>query len=128
PANKFSPPHGCPQYQRGIVSAYKTYMEGTRQRMSALGQNRTCAAQKPMFRFTPYSDGESGFAQKIESALLPKTDMCGAKDECPLRVKSGLMQLSKKDCYSITSSASAKKFIGSSMPVAFAALRLMTSL
>jgi len=35
-------------------------------------------------------------------------------------------QCGNRDCYSITSLASAKKFVGSSMPVAFAILRLMT--
>src|SRR5262249_20456494 len=45
-----------------------------------------------------------------------------------LRAISALVQCSNWDRYSMTSSASAKKFTGSSMPVAFAVLRLMTSL
>ena len=30
-------------------------------------------------RFTPNSDRESGFPQKVVSALHPKADMCSAK-------------------------------------------------
>jgi hypothetical protein len=49
----------------------------------------------------------------IREQYLPRGDTCGAKSLA---------------AYSITSSASATKFIGNSMPVAFAVLRLMTSL
>jgi hypothetical protein len=36
-----------------------------------------CAAKSDV-RFTPNSDRESGFPQKVMSALPPKADMCGA--------------------------------------------------
>jgi len=36
-----------------------------------------CNAQ-PHVRFTPNSDRESGFPQKVMSALPPKADMCSA--------------------------------------------------
>jgi hypothetical protein len=47
--------------------------------MSALGQKRThtCGATSHV-RFSPNSDGESGFPQKVMSALVLKADMCGA--------------------------------------------------
>ena len=60
--------------------------------------------------------------------FTPKSGHSSVQLQCPLRAKSGLTQCSNWDRYSITSSASAKKFTGSSMPVAFAVLRLMTSL
>ena len=45
--------------------------------------------------------------QKGMSALPPKADMCGATSACPLCANSGLIQCSKEDRYSITSSARA---------------------
>src|SRR5262245_30329137 len=36
-----------------------------------------CGAKSDV-RFTPNSDRESGFSQKVMSALPPKADMCGA--------------------------------------------------
>jgi hypothetical protein len=36
-----------------------------------------CAAESDV-RFAPNSDRESGFLQKVMSALPPKADMCGA--------------------------------------------------
>ena len=44
--------------------------------MSALGQKQTFAPQKVMF--TPNSDRESGFPQKVMSAFPPKADMFSA--------------------------------------------------
>ena len=49
------------------------------------------------------------------SALPPKSGHWNSVARCLLCAKSGLMQCSNWDCYSITSSASAKKFTGSSM-------------
>ena len=46
--------------------------------MSALGQKQTYAVQQRHVRFTPNSDRESEFPQKVMSALPPKADMCGA--------------------------------------------------
>jgi hypothetical protein len=46
--------------------------------MSALGQKQTYA---PQVRFTPDNDRESGFPQKVMSALPPKADMCGATSD-----------------------------------------------
>jgi hypothetical protein len=41
-----------------------------------------CAAKSDV-RFTPNSDRESRFPQKVMSALPPKADMCGAnRDVC----------------------------------------------
>jgi hypothetical protein len=37
-----------------------------------------CSAKRHV-RFTPHSDHESGFPQKVMSALPPKADMCGAQ-------------------------------------------------
>ena len=78
--------------------------------MSALGQKQTFAVHQPM------------------SALPPIADIPGDDQHVRFVPKAELMQCSNWDRYSITSLASAKKFIGSSMPVAFAVLRLMTSL
>ena len=41
-------------------------------------QKQKCALQNVIIRFTPNSDRESGFSQKVMSALPPKADMCGA--------------------------------------------------
>jgi hypothetical protein len=46
--------------------------------MSALGQKADRCVAKSDVRFTPNSDRESGFPQKVMSALPPKTDMCAA--------------------------------------------------
>jgi hypothetical protein len=48
--------------------------------MSGLGQNQTCAAASDI-RFTPNSDRESEFSQKVMWALPPKADMCGATSD-----------------------------------------------
>jgi hypothetical protein len=50
-----------------------------------------------------------------------------ALSRCPFRANSGLMQRSKNDRYSITSSARADRVGGTSMPSAFAVLRLITN-
>jgi hypothetical protein len=77
---------------------------------------------KSNVRFAPNSDRESGLPQKVMSALPPKADMCSALAYVCFGPIADVRH------YSITSLARAKKFIGSSMPVAFAVLRLMTSL
>jgi len=41
-------------------------------------QKQTFAPQKSDIRFTSNSDRESGFAQKVMSALSPKADVCAA--------------------------------------------------
>jgi hypothetical protein len=46
---------------------------------------------------------------------------------CPLWAKSGLMQRSEGDCYSITSSARASNCGGTSNPIFLAVLRLTAS-
>ena len=47
--------------------------------MSALGHKRTYAVQQPMSALILNSDRESGFLQKVMSALPPKADMCERK-------------------------------------------------
>src|SRR5262249_46542851 len=71
-------------------------------------------------RFTPNCDRKSGYLRFVMSALPPRADMCSALAHVRFGPKSGLMQCSNWDRYPITSSVSAKKFTGSSMPVAFA--------
>ena len=46
--------------------------------MSVLGQKQTYAVQKGMSALLPIATRESGFPQKVMSALPPKADMCGA--------------------------------------------------
>jgi hypothetical protein len=45
-----------------------------------LGHKQTYAPQKAMSAF-PNSDRESGFPQKVMSALPPKADFCSALDD-----------------------------------------------
>jgi hypothetical protein len=47
-----------------------------------------CRAKRHV-RFGPNSDRESGFQQKVMSALLLKADMCAATKDVPLRANSG---------------------------------------
>jgi hypothetical protein len=75
-------------------------------------------------RFTPDSDRESGFRRKVMSALPPKADMCGATRD--VRFGPEADSRSKKDCYSMTSSAAISKPGGTVKPSAFAVLRLTT--
>ena len=60
------------------------------------------------------------------SALHPKADMCSATSTCLLCANSELMQRSKKDRYSINSSAVVRSDAGTVRPSAFAVLRLIT--
>src|SRR6185503_20318369 len=53
------------------------------------GSQADVRTAKRHVRFAPNSDHESDFSQKPMSALPPKADMCGCKQECPLRAKSG---------------------------------------
>jgi hypothetical protein len=62
------------------------------------------------------------------SALPPKADIGSARRDVRFVPKADIARCSKIVRYSITLSASAKKFTGSSIPVAFAILRLITSL
>ena len=71
--------------------------------MSALGQKRTCAAQKVM------------------SALPPKADMCGATKDVRYVPKADIA------LYSITSLARASTDGGTVRPSALAVFRLITS-
>src|SRR5450759_3051023 len=60
--------------------------------------------------------------------LWSKSGQTWAQLDCPLSAKSGLMHRSKQHLYSITSSAATSNAVGTVRPIAFAALRLMTSL
>ena len=46
--------------------------------MSALGQKRTCAAQKGMSALHPKATTKADMGPMVMSALPPKADMCGA--------------------------------------------------
>src|SRR6266404_300740 len=72
-------------------------------------QNRKYSLGVDVFRFTP----ESG----LMSDIAP----------CPFRATSGLMHRSKRQLYSITSSARCSSDVGTSMPSAFAVFKLITS-
>jgi hypothetical protein len=61
------------------------------------------------------------------SAYPPKSGHVRCNNGCPLWAKSGLMQRSKINRYSITSSARAISAGGTVRPSAFAVLRLMTN-
>jgi hypothetical protein len=58
--------------------------------------------------------------------FTPESRHSPTRSGCPLWATSGLMQRSKKDHYSITSSAATSRPGGTVRPSAFAVLRLMT--
>ena len=89
--------------------------------MSALGQKRTYAVHNRMSALPPNSDRESGFPQKVMSALPPKADMCGATRDVRFVPKADM------PIYSIISSARACSAGGTLRPSALAVLRLMYS-
>ena len=60
------------------------------------------------------------------SALPPKSGHWNSAARCPLCAKSGHMQCSNSDSYSMTSSATASGLGGMVRPSALAVLRLMT--
>ena len=72
-------------------------------------------------RFTPNSDGESGFPQTVMSALPPEADVCGANRHVCFGPIADIVGL-----YSITSSARASTADGIGRPSVFAVLRLIT--
>src|SRR5262249_27228297 len=51
-----------------------------------------CSAKRHV-RFAPNSDRESGFPQKVESALPPKADMCGANRNVRFGPKADISDL-----------------------------------
>ena len=79
-------------------------------------------------RFAPKADNDrrDGYVHFVPSAdiapcvdfvrFTPKSGQTGDVAECPLCAKSGLMQCSKKDRYSIASSARASSVGGTSKP------------
>src|SRR5260221_704426 len=75
---------------------------GNSRGMSAPGPNRKYSLRASDLRSTP----ESG----LKSDIRP----------CPKSATTGLMQRSKQDCYSITSSARTSNDVGTSRPSAFA--------
>src|SRR4029079_17192425 len=84
---------------------------------SALGHKRTCAAQKAMFLDGSRRKTHNARGQALEYELHLRY----------FPSRSVLMQRSKKDHYSITSSARAISDGGTVRPRALAVLRLMTS-
>ena len=68
-------------------------------RMSALGQKQTYAAQETMSALTPDSDRESEIPQKVMSALPPKADMCSALADVRFGPKADSRDAAKIDCY-----------------------------
>src|SRR5215471_11646248 len=63
----------------------------------------------------------------LTASLTPESGQRADISACPLCAKSGLMHCSKTHRYSITSSARASKVVGTSRPIALAALWLITS-
>src|SRR5262249_35276394 len=97
-----------------------TPLQGNRKRAGALRQHvrfgskaDICNANRHV-RFSPNSDGESEFPQKVMSALPPKADMCRT---CARALHT----------YSITSSAIASTPDGIARPSVLAVLRLSTN-
>ena len=60
--------------------------------MSALGQKPTHAVQQRMSAFAPNSDRESGFLQRVMSALPLKADMCSALAHVRFGPKADIVQ------------------------------------
>src|SRR5262249_22563266 len=79
-----------------------------------------CGAQAHV-RFTPESDRESVFPQKVMSALPPKADMCGATRDVRFGPKADIAD------YSIISSVRERSEGGTVRPIALAVLRLITN-
>src|SRR5215813_6046285 len=59
--------------------------------------------------------------------FTPKSGHSVERLECPLCAKNGLMQRSKKDRYSMSSSARARIDVGTTIPKLLAVFRLITS-
>src|SRR5262249_17892882 len=57
--------------------AYPGWVTGLRANVRFGSKADMCSANRYV-RFTPNSDRESGFSQRIMSALPPNADMCGA--------------------------------------------------
>jgi hypothetical protein len=91
------------------------------------GSKADMRSAKRHFRFTPNSDRKSRHAANGHVCFTPNSGHVRCSSACLLWAKSGLMQRSKWECYSITSSARASSCGGMVRPSAFAVLRLIVS-
>ncbi len=76
--------------ETGIVAISTNGLEGVYVRFGSKAD--ICTAISDV-RFTPNSDRESRFPQKVMSALPPKADMCGATRDVRFGPKSDMARL-----------------------------------
>jgi hypothetical protein len=94
--------------------------------MSALGQKQTYAPQKRMSALPPIATTKADISNG-HVRFTPESGHVQCTSLCLLWANSGLMQRSKKDRYSITSSARASNVGDTVRPSALAVLRLIAS-